>query len=469
MSEIVATYNYTEEQLKFIEYPIKGQSIILNSCAGSGKTRCATSRLQFLLKNGIDPKKIIFFSFTVAATKELERRVNNPDIKITTIHGFCVGLLAQMKKMRTIVTFYDFIKWYKKTHEPKHNASQKDKNEFHLTVEEFYDNGEYLSAEFSAFKLQTADKIKCKLPDYFLEYQKFLKETKSIDFSDMLIQVRDALKEEKWLRLFRNRFDYILVDEYQDTSSIMMSILLSLNAKQYCIIGDISQSLYGYSGANAYEIISMLKKRRETVELNLSINFRSAPEIIENSNKYSNIKAIPHHTFSGSVNKKLIIFDDLVKLLKESGDITILCRTNQTIKDIEKRLMIMRIPLQYKHYLKESEIKDIKKSQEHYGTKRKINDLLPHFGTVDNIITFIESQDTKNKISTIHKFKGLETTQTVLCNTIPKEILEYNNIKLPEEYVKYISFEDDDEESRNIHYVACSRAIKTIWFMVYTD
>src|ERR1035437_4636581 len=427
MSEIVATYNYTEEQLKFIEYPIKGQSIILNSCAGSGKTRCATSRLQFLLKNGIDPKKIIFFSFTVAATKELERRVNNPDIKITTIHGFCVGLLAQMKKMRTIVTFYDFIKWYKKTHEPKHNASQKDKNEFHLTVEEFYDNGEYLSAEFSAFKLQTADKIKCKLPDYFL------------------------------------------VDEYQDTSSIMMSILLSLNAKQYCIIGDISQSLYGYSGANAYEIISMLKKRRETVELNLSINFRSAPEIIENSNKYSNIKAIPHHTFSGSVNKKLIIFDDLVKLLKESGDITILCRTNQTIKDIEKRLMIMRIPLQYKHYLKESEIKDIKKSQEHYGTKRKINDLLPHFGTVDNIITFIESQDTKNKISTIHKFKGLETTQTVLCNTIPKEILEYNNIKLPEEYVKYISFEDDDEESRNIHYVACSRAIKTIWFMVYTD
>ena len=93
----------TGEQLAFIQSPIKGveaKSIILSAVAGSGKTSCAVARLKFLLENGVDPSKIIFFSFTVAAVEELKSRVQNEKIKITTIHAFCVHLLSRMKKMK---------------------------------------------------------------------------------------------------------------------------------------------------------------------------------------------------------------------------------------------------------------------------------------------------------------------------------------------------------------------------------
>src|ERR1035438_5658295 len=85
--------NFTEEQKRFIEHDIKGPSVILSATAGSGKTASAVQRMKYLLQKGVDPKRIIFFSFTKAATEELQHRIGNKDIKITTIHAFCMGFL----------------------------------------------------------------------------------------------------------------------------------------------------------------------------------------------------------------------------------------------------------------------------------------------------------------------------------------------------------------------------------------
>ena len=465
--------NFTKEQKEFIEYPVKSSSVILSACAGSGKTFSAVQRLKFMLENGVDPSKIIFFSFTVAAVNELKHRVNNDQIKITTIHSFCTNLLARMKKMRKIATFYDFIDWFKEVHKPKYNASQRDKDIFFYEVEKLYDSAEYLSSEISAFKLQSAEGIKCKIPDYLKAYQDFMKQSKSIDFSDMLILVRESLKEDKWLKMFRNQYDYIFIDEYQDTSSIQMQILLSLNAKYYYIIGDRNQSIYGYSGANCDAIEAMLKRRRQTVEMHLSTNFRSAKTIVENSNKYSSLQAVPFHQNEGKVHRKIILFEHMVEIIKNNPYVTVLVRTNSVIRELERRLLCLKIPMRYENYLKASELEDIVKAKERVSTKNKIKELLPHFGNADAIIQFIKSnQDKQSFITTIHKSKGREFPICVVVNSIAPEILKENNLEIPKEYMSAISFDPNDEldyESKNIHYVAVSRAKDEIYFMVFDN
>jgi len=105
----------TEEQKQFVEYPKKGSSIILVATAGSGKTYSCVQRLKYLLSQGVDPSKIIFFSFTKSAVGELKERIGNNDIKITTIHSFALHILKSIGKDRKIVSFYDFIDWFKKT------------------------------------------------------------------------------------------------------------------------------------------------------------------------------------------------------------------------------------------------------------------------------------------------------------------------------------------------------------------
>jgi len=469
--EVKTANNITEEQKTFIEYPINKDSLILRACAGSGKTFSSIERMKFLLKNGVDAKKIIFFSFTVAAIEELKHRIDSSDIKITTIHAFCMSTLSKMGKFKKICTFYDFINWFKEKNKPNNNSIQLNKNVFYEKIEELYDNAEYLSAEISSFKLQTAEGIKCKIPDYLIEYTKFLKESKSRDFSDMLIETRNFLKEEKWLRIFRNKYDYVFIDEYQDISCIQASILLSLNAKYYYLMGDAAQSIFGYSMANCIAVEEMVIKRRKTIVLNLSTNFRSAKSIVENSNKYSSLQAIPFHKdFPGCVHKQILKFEDIVNIIKEKEEVVILVRTNNIIKELEKRLLKLKIPIKYSNFITDKEIEELKKGCERISTKNKINELIPYFGSADIVLEFIE--DNKNKKSfliSIHKSKGREFENCIIINSLSKEILELNGINLSEEQVKHYSFDQNDPfdyESKNVHYVAVSRAKKEMWFSI---
>lgn len=475
MTGIIKTNNSdTPEQIKFSQAPIKGgKSIILSATAGSGKTKSAVAKLKFMLENGVDPKRIIFFSFTVAAVKELQSRVQNDDIKITTIHSYCTHLLGRMRKMKKISGIYDFIEWFKEHHKPKYGSNKVDLDKFYLDVERLYDAAEYYANEIAAFKLQTADNIKCKLPDYLKEYQDFQKQTKCIDFSDMLVMVRDALKEDKWLKIFRNQFDYIFIDEYQDTSTIQMQILLALNAKHYYLMGDKSQSIYGYSGANCDAIESMLKKRRDTEVMNLSVNFRSKKSIVENSNKYSNLKAVPFSEEDGKVHGRIILFENLIKVIQENPYVAVLARTNSVIKEIERRLLNLKIPIRYENFLKESELADLERAEARQTTKNKIRGLLPHFGTAESVIEFIRSnRDKQSFITSIHKSKGREFPICVVVNSISPEMLESNNLKVPKEYLKFISFDPADEqdyEARNVHYVAISRPQDELYFMLFEN
>ena len=198
-----------------------------------------------------------------------------------------------------------------------------------------YEEAQYNSSQISAFKLQKESGIKkMKLPDLWSDYMSFLRETKSRDMTDLLIEVSKMFKQDRYLKMFKDKYDYIFVDEYQDTSAIQMELLLALNADYYYLIGDKNQSIYGFSGSNCKMVEDLLKKRRETEVLNLSMNFRSEKDIIENSNKYSSLQAVPSSKNSGYIDNQLMLrLDQLVDLLnKTKGEVAMLARTNDTIK-----------------------------------------------------------------------------------------------------------------------------------------
>jgi superfamily I DNA/RNA helicase len=469
--------NFTEEQETFIKYTGKN-SVILSATAGAGKTFSCVERLKFLVEvQKVDPSRIIFFSFTKAATLELAKRIGRDDIEIRTIHSYCGKVLTRLKKGREIVDYMKFIEWFKQKHKLPRNASQDEKVEFEDAISRMYEESQYNSSQISSFKLQKESGIKVKLPDLWGDYINFLRETKSRDMTDLLIEVNKLFKEDRYLKMFKNKYDYIFVDEYQDTSSIQMDVLLALNAKYYYLIGDKNQSIFGFSGSNCAMVEDLLKKRRKTDVLNLSMNFRSDISIIENSNKYSSLQAIPSSTSKGFVDKQVMFrLDHLIDILNNaSGEVAVLARTNKNIKKLEYELLKLHIPIRYSNYITESDIKDFRKSDKmRPQTKLKFSRLKSYFNGSEKAVAafIINNINSKKFITSIHKSKGLEFDTCVVVNSIAPDVLMENGIydKLTPKQLDRISFELGDpkyEEAQNIHYVAVSRSKYNLHFMIY--
>ena len=333
--------NLTEEQKNFVFYSGK-KSIIMSSTAGSGKSFCCVQRLKFLLQKGVDPKRIIFFSFTNAAVEELKSRVDNPDIRITTIHSFCFWVLHKMGKFKQVTNFDEFINWFELKNRPIESSSQKEFLQFEKLISNLYDDSSFLESKISSYKLQIADSVEVDIPKYYVEYSNYLLEENKRDFSDILLDVREFLKDNKWLKMFKDRYDYLFLDEYQDTSAIQMEILMRLNAKVYYLVGDLNQSIYGYSNVNCQHIESTLEKRRKVERMSLTTNFRSARQIVENSNKFSNLEAKTFNEFGGEIYNELIDYNKLINLINNKDEVVILARTNHIVKMIEYNMLIKR-------------------------------------------------------------------------------------------------------------------------------
>jgi len=473
---------YTDEQEKFITF--KGrESVLLIATAGSGKTYCSVERLKFLIKQGVPPEKIIFFSFTKAATDELVERIGNDAVKITTIHAFSFHILSKIGKFKKVATFYDFVNWFKKNYKPKGIVTEEEKHDFNEKIHKLYDESDYISSSISAYKLQMADGIKVPVPEFFHTYQEFLRKERSRDFSDMLIEVRSAFEEDKWLNMFKNRYDYIFIDEYQDTSTIQLQVLLALNAKYYYLIGDRNQAIYSYSGTNCDKVEEMLKNRRSTTEMSLTMNFRSDKSIITNSNKFSSLKAIANSKEEGFVNKDVILDNhELGKILGSSrNQVVALVRTNTVIRNLELYFLKRKLPMRYFNYLTPAELNAIPKGIDFINdsTKNKLKVLLgaddgkgnPIYDSYMDIYSFIKTYENSNNfITSIHKSKGREFDVCIVINSLPPDLIHelgYDKL-LSKKQLKRITFSDkeEDQEQKNIHYVAVSRSKHGLYFMV---
>lgn len=465
---------FTPEQLKFIKHT-GTDSVILRATAGSGKTASATGRLKYLLNKRVRPDKIIFFSFTNDAVNELRARIGNKKVEITTIHSFCLRVLAKSKKFKKIADFYHFIAWFKKKYKPTAKATVEERLRYRRLCDKLDNEPEYHASQISKYKILKFENTKSLLPDFYNAYTKFLIETRSRDFVDMLIEVYNMTKNgnKTWEKEWQYKYDYVFVDEYQDTSSVQMKILLDLKAKIYHLIGDRNQSIYGFSGANALMIEKLLKQAKPTVEYKLSVNFRSDNHIVNHSNNFSDLEAVAHSKNDGKINFNIINEVDAMNLAKQK-DVVILARTNSVIKDLELLFLSKRVPMRYFNLITPEEL-EIIKSGKALSPKlnSKLKRILPKLGKAREVVKFIEDNKNSNSfITSIHKSKGREFPHVIVVNSISPTVLELNKLDPTDKELKKVTFnpEDiEDQESKNVHYVALTRPKHELYFMIYHD
>ena len=456
---------YTEEQLAFINYN-GTESLILSAIAGSGKTHCTVGRLNKLIESGTDPNRIIFFSFTNDAVNELRARIKH-DVKITTIHSYTSSLLGKMGLFKPIVTFYDFAAWYKEKYKPHTKTPVKLKVEYANTMEQFYEEGAQISATFSAYKLQNAEGIRVPKPKYYDAYAAFIKEKQVRDFSDMLIDTEKLSRKSENEKYFKNTYDYVFVDEYQDTSTMQMRILLKIEAKQYHLIGDKFQAIYGFSGANCDAIEHILKEKYPIKELTLTKNFRSHKSIVDHANNYSNLKGTPNTDLVGHVHKEIITEEQLYDMMLDGKPLTILARTNYVVKEIEKYGLKNKLKMKYFNYISQTDIDHINKNNINPSIKKRLDAVVPYHRTTQNLLKFIEENNQSNVfVTTIHKSKGREFPRCVVVNSVDPDFFDENDDTLYD-----YSYKDEmgriDEEARNVHYVAVTRPKEELYFLIY--
>ncbi|SFV65224.1 ATP-dependent DNA helicase UvrD/PcrA/Rep, epsilon proteobacterial type 2 [hydrothermal vent metagenome] len=270
-------------------------AILILAGAGTGKTKTLTTRLAYLIGEvGIDPANTLTLTFTNKAAKEMRERA----IKLMPSHISYPPLLC---------TFHKFGLLFLKFHIEKLGRSNNfviidsdDKKRLIRTIakEQKIDlNISFIASEISKYKnsLLSPEVVleKAELPDYkkiasiYAAYQKNIEENNLVDFDDLLMLTYKILSQNEALRKeTSNRYQYIMVDEYQDTNELQFQLLelLSCEHNNLCVVGDDDQSIYGWRGANIRNILEFSNNFKNCKTVKLETNYRSTEPILKAAN-----------------------------------------------------------------------------------------------------------------------------------------------------------------------------------------
>ncbi|MFN2542202.1 MAG: ATP-dependent helicase, partial [Chthoniobacterales bacterium] len=289
-----------EQQLAAVTAPPGPQLIIAG--AGSGKTRTLTYRVAYLLENGIDPRNILLLTFTNKAARQmLERVANLLPIDASGIwggtfhsignrmlrrHGSALGYASgftimdredQKDLINTVVASAGIDP--KQIRFPKGDVLGE---LFSFVVNTETPLEELLAEKFPYF-LPLLDQIR----DVHARYEKKKKATNSVDFDDLLEKTLSMLQQhEEIAAVYRRQFQFILVDEYQDTNKIQADFIdvLARDHRNVMVVGDDAQSIYSWRGANFKNILEFPKRYPDARVFKIEMNYRSVPEILEVAN-----------------------------------------------------------------------------------------------------------------------------------------------------------------------------------------
>ena len=289
-----------EQQLAAVTAPPGPQLIIAG--AGSGKTRTLTYRVAYLLENGIDPRNILLLTFTNKAARQMLERVANllpidasgiwggtfhsVGNRILRRHGSALGFNSgftimdredQKDLINTVVASAGIDP--KEIRFPKGDVLAEI---FSFVVNTETPLEELLAEKFPYF-LPLLDKIK----DVQNRYEKKKKGTNSVDFDDLLEKTLTMLqKHDNIARFYRRQFQFILVDEYQDTNKIQADLidLLASEHRNVMVVGDDAQSIYSWRGANFQNILEFPKRYPDAQVFKIELNYRSVPEVLQVAN-----------------------------------------------------------------------------------------------------------------------------------------------------------------------------------------
>ena len=272
--------------------------LLMLAGAGSGKTRSLTHRIAYLIEEkGVVPWNILAITFTNKAAQEMRERVDalvgygSEDIWISTFHATCSRILRRHIDLLGYdrnFTIYDasdqksLMKEVLKEMkiDTKQFPERSVMSEISSAKNEYKSPLDYRNEYGSNFRNQ-------RIADIYEHYQKRLKENNALDFDDLLVKMVDLFQTNPdVLEHYQDRFQYIMVDEYQDTNTVQF-LLVSLLAKKYrnlCVVGDDDQSIYKFRGANIYNILNFEKVFPDAQVIRLEQNYRSTQNILNAAN-----------------------------------------------------------------------------------------------------------------------------------------------------------------------------------------
>jgi DNA helicase-2/ATP-dependent DNA helicase PcrA len=368
--------------------------------AGSGKTRTLTYRVAYLLENGIDPRNILLLTFTNKAARQMLDRVANLlpvdasgiwggtfhsiGNRILRRHGRALGYNSgftimdredQKDLINTVVASAGIDP--KEIRFPKGDVLAEI---FSFVVNTETPMEELLAGKFPYF-LPLLDKIK----DVHARYEKKKKATNSVDFDDLLEKTLSMLKQhENIASFYRRQFQFILVDEYQDTNKIQADLIdtLARDHRNVMVVGDDAQSIYSWRGANFKNILEFPKRYPDAQVFKIEMNYRSVPEILEVANAAiaANVeqfrKNLAPTRESNAVKPAVVALNDgseqaqfvaqrILELRDEDvdlGDIAVLYRAHYHAIELQLELSRRGIPYQITsgiRFFEQAHIKDV--------------------------------------------------------------------------------------------------------------
>ncbi|MCQ8211277.1 UvrD-helicase domain-containing protein [Cetobacterium somerae] len=372
---------------------IQGPLLILAG-AGSGKTRTITYRIAHMInEKGISPYKILAVTFTNKAAREMRERVelligdDAHKAMISTFHSFGVRLLrvyGDKLGYNANFTIYDTDDQKRVVRGIMKELVVNDKS---LTegavvsiISKLKENGVTVSDYEKENRFDANYKI---VLECYRRYNSILKENNGMDFSDILVNLHKLLEIPEVLEKLQEKFQYIMVDEYQDTNNIQYNIITKIASKyrNICVVGDENQSIYGFRGANIKNILDFEKEYKDALVVKLEENYRSTSAILTAANEVikNNKTARDKNLWTKKPQGELItvkecldgreevnyIIEEIVKrknMGKNYKEFTILYRTNAQSRLFEEGLLKYNIP--YKvfggmQFYQRAEIKDI--------------------------------------------------------------------------------------------------------------
>lgn len=438
------TENLNPEQIKGV-MTTEGPVLILAG-AGSGKTRVLTHRVAHLIEDmGVSPYHIMAITFTNKAAGEMRERVNNmvsygaESVWVATFHSSCVRILRRFADRigyDTHFSIYDaddqktLMKAVCKdlNIDTKIHKERTFINAISSAKDELLDAEGYLAAAAGDFNKERTGQV-------YREYQARLRKNNAFDFDDLIMKTVELLRQDKEvLSYYQEKFEYVMVDEYQDTNTAQFELvrLLSSGKNNLCVVGDDDQSIYKFRGANIYNILNFEKHYPDATVIKLEQNYRSTGSILDAANgviannrnrkekalwteQEAGEKIVFEH-FDSAYEEADYVASNIGRLKKQSvfeyKDDAILYRTNAQSRLMEEKLIAANIP--YKIF-----------GGVNFYSRREIKDVLAYLKTVDNSADDLSvqriinvpkrgiGQTTINKVSEYARVNGLSFFEAV--------------------------------------------------------